>query len=774
MGAPGDSPAFDLSIAARAAENFKLRSKEREAKKKAISEGRYTEAESADRLAKRVNRLLDAVHGTIAATAVAAVRRGGPSFTVSAKALPDIVHLPDVVHMLVQQGPVAPAQVNNALMERVIGATRDFLAIGFFEKGTSASRAVCRIVTNLGGGRRGLGTGFLVTPSLLMTNNHVLSSEDDASRSVAEFNYQLTDTGTPLPVERFGVKPDVFFLTDKDLDFALVAVEPRSSAGTALTSFGYCPLIADEGKIIVRDPLNIVQHPKGELKQIAIRNNTLLDLPDNPPLDKYAHYETDTEQGSSGSPVFNDQWEVVALHHSGVPRMNDNKQILDSDGNVWPENGDPDKIDWIANEGIRTSRLVAFIKAAQVREHEKALQTQFTAISSGTVPAPIVAPKPAPEVVTAPPELAVPQSPAAAPAPPPAAAAPRARRAVSPASVSAGARDGMISLTLPLTINIGLGSPQERGAPSQLDVAVTAGEAALESAVAPDPDYASRPGFDPAFLGFPAPLPKLMPEVRALGLPVGDGVELKYFHYSVIMNAERKLAFVSAVNLDAGAAFQLQRAGKDRWFFDPRVERDEQLGPELYADNPLDRGHLTRRADAAWGETEEEAELANSDSFHWTNCSPQHEVFNQSTKANQRGLLLWGNLENHVSEQADGGKLSIFNGPIFRPNDRVHRGAKIPREFYKLIVYARDNGKPGAVAFILSQESLIKNLPAEEFEVGPYQPFQVKISDLQSRIKLDFGALASFDPLAAVGREAFMEGAKSDVIALEGLRDVRL
>jgi endonuclease G, mitochondrial len=190
--------------------------------------------------------------------------------------------------------------------------------------------------------------------------------------------------------------------------------------------------------------------------------------------------------------------------------------------------------------------------------------------------------------------------------------------------------------------------------------------------------------------------------------------------------------------------------------------------------NPLDRGHLTRRADAAWGDTEKAAQLANDDTFHWTNCSPQHEIFNQSTKANQRGLLLWGTLENHVSEQAHGGKLSIFNGPIFRSNDRVHRGVPIPREFYKVIVFAKEPGKPGAVAFVLSQQSLIKNLPAEEFEVGPYQPFQVKISDLQSRIKLDFGTLSSLDPLAALGREMFMEGATADVVPLEGLKDIVL
>ncbi len=149
-------------------------------------------------------------------------------------------------------------------------------------------------------------------------------------------------------------------------------------------------------------------------------------------------------------------------------------------------------------------------------------------------------------------------------------------------------------------------------------------------------------------------------------------------------------------------------------------------------------------------------------------------MFNQSTKANQRGVLLWGNLENHVAEQAaDGsGKLCVFNGPVFRANDREHRGIRVPKEFYKLIVYKKDDGKPGAVAFILSQESLIMNLPTEDFEVGPYQPFQVKIADLQNRTKLDFGPFAGFDPLGSVAKEAFVEGATVGVLKIEGLRDI--
>jgi endonuclease G len=96
----------------------------------------------------------------------------------------------------------------------------------------------------------------------------------------------------------------------------------------------------------------------------------------------------------------------------------------------------------------------------------------------------------------------------------------------------------------------------------------------------------------------------------------------------------------------------------------------------------------------------------------------------------------------------------------------------LPKEFWKLIVYVRDDEKAGAVAFVLSQESLIKNLPAEDFVVGPYKPYQVKISDLQARTNLDFGELAQFDAMHAVGPESLLEGARMPVVAIGGFEDV--
>jgi endonuclease G len=178
-----------------------------------------------------------------------------------------------------------------------------------------------------------------------------------------------------------------------------------------------------------------------------------------------------------------------------------------------------------------------------------------------------------------------------------------------------------------------------------------------------------------------------------------------------------------------------------------------------------------RRADAGWGATAEEAARASDDTFHFTNCTPQHEIFNQASKARQEDLLLWGNIEAHIARKAaaDKDRLSIFNGPVFRSSDRPHRGLRVPREFWKVVVYKKAGGVLGAAAFIFSQEGLIANLPFEEFIVGPYRPFQIRIRDIEARTQLSFGELRRADPLE---HSPFESTHGSNPFALTSLDDV--
>ena len=244
--------------------------------------------------------------------------------------------------------------------ERIIGASQ-LSGIEFMERGLVAARAVARVeIRQPGGAKAGYGSGVMISPRLFITNNHVLSSAVLAASSVLQFEYVQSAGGLREPQE-FRLRPDQMFRTDVKLDFTIVAVEPRNEKGGEVERRGWCPLIAGSGKAVVGERVNVIQHPGGERMQVTIRDNQIIGVADN-----FLHYVADTKPGSSGSPVFNDQWEMAALHHSGKPRRTPDGRILLLDGSVW--NGseqDATKIDWEANEGVRVSSIVDHMRALQ-------------------------------------------------------------------------------------------------------------------------------------------------------------------------------------------------------------------------------------------------------------------------------------------------------------------------------------------------------------------------------------------------------------------------
>jgi hypothetical protein len=257
-------------------------------------------------------------------------------------------------------------------LERMIGAAEEFLSVMFIARAAFVLRSVGRIIDRRD--KDGFGTGFLVAPNVLMTNEHVLDTAAGAGGAFVQFQYELDICLRELGGHLFRLDPDRLFLADRELDFALVAVadvsEDRDPAKRIqLAEFGYLPLAGIEGKIHVGQPVNIIQHPGGGRKQIVFRESTLKLLPKGKDLDNVAHYTGDTKPGSSGSPVFSDAWEVIALHHSGVPDT-DERGWLDLNGDPWDSEIDPkmERVKWVANEGIRVSRLVARIK----QHHAKA------------------------------------------------------------------------------------------------------------------------------------------------------------------------------------------------------------------------------------------------------------------------------------------------------------------------------------------------------------------------------------------------------------------
>jgi endonuclease G len=196
------------------------------------------------------------------------------------------------------------------------------------------------------------------------------------------------------------------------------------------------------------------------------------------------------------------------------------------------------------------------------------------------------------------------------------------------------------------------------------------------------------------------------------------------------------------VNID-GKLQQKPRRLDDRWFFDPRLPREEQTGEDVYEKNPLDLGHLVRRLDPAWGSTKQTAKLANDDTFHFTNCTPQHKDFN-------RNKTSWAGLEDYILKNAANlhFKVNVFTGPVLAKDDDVYDGVQLPRQFWKVVTMVKTDRSLSATAYLLSQEHLIEGLvPREAFAYGAYKTYQVPVTKVEKLSGLSFG-LVHADPLS--------------------------
>ncbi len=335
------APSADVDRALDAAGRWRERAFAREQAARALDQGRYTRADGGERLGKWVARREAWVREHERPHAGADIALDG---VLDATALP--LRIDDVT---------------DERVERVIGAFRDLLSIEFLELGLRAARSVGRVVIP-----GATATGFLVAPGVMITNHHVLPDEQVAAAGELELNYEDNRVGEPQPLEVFRLRPDVFYLAVEALDVALVGVHPTSARGTDLGAFASLALIEEEGKARIGEAVNIIQHPGGRAKQVVVRDNRLVDLPTGPVAGEYCHYQADTQPGSSGSPVFNDLWEVVALHHTAVPATNAQGQLLDADGAVLRA-GEEARIAWIANEGVRVSRIVRAVRSADVQ-----------------------------------------------------------------------------------------------------------------------------------------------------------------------------------------------------------------------------------------------------------------------------------------------------------------------------------------------------------------------------------------------------------------------
>ncbi|MGK5698025.1 trypsin-like serine peptidase [Streptomyces sp. URMC 128] len=273
--------------------------------------------------------------------------------------------------------------------ERIIDLSNELQAWSFLPRGVRAGATVARITLRRDGRELPHGTGFLVSPRLLMTNHHVLPDEGFARQCFAEFNAQVTVDNVPDTAVRMELDPGTFFAADQRLDFALVAVMPTQDGRPPGEVFGWNRLSVQLGKLVLGEKVNIIGHPDGRLKEIVLRDNAVLVR-----LDDFVQYRTDTRPGNSGSPVFNDQWEVVALHHSGVPKKDAQGRVLRKDGRPWSQGDGDDAIDWVANEGVRISSILKHLARLDLDPGRRALLAEMGPDSGLDQSTAVLAPRP--------------------------------------------------------------------------------------------------------------------------------------------------------------------------------------------------------------------------------------------------------------------------------------------------------------------------------------------------------------------------------------------
>lgn len=216
-------------------------------------------------------------------------------------------------------------------------------------------------------------TGFLVGTNYLMTNAHVFNEEnkEDIKNFIARFRFEQSAVGQEGSTIDYQLDPDRFCISDKQLDFTITRIKTREDYQQiglrfpeAGDNFGWLPLFADpaliappisrrqaqsnaDKKRILRsglagEPVFIIQHPRGTRRKIVLFNNRIQHIYQN-----FLQYEADADFGSSGSPVFNSEWQLVGLHHAALVK--------------WKKRSK--ELEFLGNLGTRTCKIVNCLEA---------------------------------------------------------------------------------------------------------------------------------------------------------------------------------------------------------------------------------------------------------------------------------------------------------------------------------------------------------------------------------------------------------------------------
>lgn len=193
-----------------------------------------------------------------------------------------------------------------ATLEKIQGENNNLMPVNWLQKAIQVSKGVCQVVMANGD----KGTGWILEGGWLMTNHHVIPNKEKAKTAKIVFDYEEDIYGANRKTSEFRLDHEsAIFSNLFEMDYAYIKV--IDNPDTPLSNWGSLTINTLQ-EPQVGHPVNIIQHPLGQKKQIALTENKILNVDGNK-----LFYQTDTERGSSGAPVFNIEWEVIALHHAG-------------------------------------------------------------------------------------------------------------------------------------------------------------------------------------------------------------------------------------------------------------------------------------------------------------------------------------------------------------------------------------------------------------------------------------------------------------------------
>ncbi|MFJ6618079.1 trypsin-like peptidase domain-containing protein [Kitasatospora sp. NPDC091335] len=221
--------------------------------------------------------------------------------------------------------------------ERQIFGAAEYLDVAFLRRGAELATAVCRLLVTHADGTTCYGTAFRIGPDLLLTNHHVLYADGRAAVAVeAWFGYEQDLDGRALTYRT--VRCDTATAVGRpEGDWAVIR-----AAGPLPEDALVVPL-PERVTVAEGDRVCIIQHPHGLVKKLAVRHNVVRHVDE-----QVVQYWTDTDHGSSGAPVFDERWRLVALHR-GYDRVGGRLTASE-----------------FRNEGLRVERVAEALAAAGV------------------------------------------------------------------------------------------------------------------------------------------------------------------------------------------------------------------------------------------------------------------------------------------------------------------------------------------------------------------------------------------------------------------------